>query len=75
MQHCFLSLSKDKDLILEKLNEESTFNVVANVRLRWRMSRSGEHIPVEPQVHIGNSILATGSPITLQVYSCAWCKC
>jgi hypothetical protein len=71
----FLSLSKDKDLILEKLNEESTFNVVANVRLRWRMSRSGEHIPVEPQVHIGNSILATGSPIILQVYPCAWFKC
>jgi hypothetical protein len=68
----FLSLSQDKDATLKEINEESTVDV-ANVRLRWR--RSGEHIHVEPQVGVDNSILAVGSTITLQVYPCAWRKC
>jgi hypothetical protein len=70
----FLSLSQGKDSTVKKLNEERHFHV-ANVRFRWRMSRSGEQIPVEPQVHVGDSIIATGSPIVLEIYPCAWCKC
>ena len=69
----FVSLSQDKDAILKEVSEESTVDV-ANVSLRWWISRSGENIYVEPQVGVGSSILAVGSTITLQVYPCAWCK-